>query len=244
MCTLSWLGEPDGYALYFNRDERLTRAPALPPARADLNGVAYLAPTDGDFGGTWIGVNEHGVTIALLNRYAETPTEPGPGRVSRGLLVRSLLDARTAGRAIDRLAPGTLGRYQPFTLAAVDPGREVLITGWTGTLLLRALVERPGMIRTSSGRDQAEAERIRGATWHDMLGPDSVTRELLDRFHRSHDPERGPFSVCMHRPEAATRGYTVISVDPHRVELTHVEGAPCEGGPVTTLSLPRRGEPA
>ncbi len=244
MCTLSWLGEPDGYALYFNRDERLTRAPALPPTRGEREGVAYLAPTDGDFGGTWIGVNEYGVTIALLNRYAESPPDPEPNRVSRGLLVRSLLDARTAGRAIDRLAPATLGRYQPFTLAAVDPGREVLLTDWTGALLLRALVETPGMIRTSSGRDQAEAERARSAAWRAMLGDGPVTRDRLDRFHRSHDPERGPFSVCMHRPEAATRGYTVVTVETHQVQLAHVDGAPCEGGPVTTLSLPRRGEPA
>jgi Transport and Golgi organisation 2 len=244
VCTLSWLGETDGYALYFNRDERLTRAPALPPTRGELDGVAYLAPTDGDFGGTWIGVNEYGVTIALLNRYTESAADPGPNRVSRGLLVRSLLDARTAGRAIDRLAPASLAPYQPFTLAAVDPGREVLLTDWTGTLLLRSLVETSGLVRTSSGRDQAEAERVRSAAWRAMLGDGPVTRDRLDRFHRSHDPERGAFSVCMHRPEAATRGYTVITVDTHRVQLAHVDGAPCEGGPVTTLSLPRRGEPA
>lgn len=240
MCTLSWLPEPEGYALYFNRDERVTRSAARPPARAELNGVAYLAPADGDFGGTWIGVNELGVTVALLNRYGETPTEPGPNRVSRGLLVRSLLDGPSAQRIMDRMAPERLDRYQPFTLCAVDPASAILVADWTGTAVLPSRVDAPGLVRTSSGRDQARAEAVRADTWRRLAGPGPVTRELLDRFHRSHEPERGAFSVCMHRPEAATRGYSVVTVSPGEVRLAQVDGAPCEGGAPVVVSLPRR----
>ena len=36
----------------------------------------------------------------------------------------------------------------------------------------------------------------------------------LRRLHRSHLPERGPFSICMHRSDAATVSYTVSNQGP------------------------------
>ena len=36
MCTASWLTAADGYELYFNRDERLSRARSLAPRESSL----------------------------------------------------------------------------------------------------------------------------------------------------------------------------------------------------------------
>ena len=107
MCTLSWL--PDragqGYALWFNRDELHTRAPELAPRELrTADGIAWLAPTDPDSGGTWLAVNQFGVTAALLNDYDTGWTPPsGRARESRGRLVPATMSATRAAEAIARM---------------------------------------------------------------------------------------------------------------------------------------------
>lgn len=245
MCTLSWLPDGTGYLLLFNRDERRSRGPALPPARQLIGGTAVLAPRDSDFGGTWIGVNEHGVAAALLNRYDDTPADPGAPRVSRGLLLASLLAAPTAEALMQDLGAGGLGHYLPFTVGATGPGSALYLADWTGRTLERSVTRHPGLVRTSSGRDQREAELVRGRVWHELAADaGGVSAEALEHLHRSHRPERGAFSVCMHREEAETQSLTTIRVDASGVSLRYVPGPPCLAAtPVLarlSLEAPRR----
>lgn len=238
---MSWLPATDGYTLLFNRDERRTRAPGIPPTLAERSGLAYLAPIDGDAGGSWIAVNEMGVTVALLNRYDDTPIDDVAGRVSRGLLLVTTLDAPTAPDVLDRLSNDALAPYLPFTLCAVDPGSSVLVADWTGRSVERSTVARAGPVRTSSGRDQRRAESLRAGVWRDLVaGVDALDVELLDRFHRSHAPERGPFSVCMHREEAETQCLVGVTVRGRVASMTYVPGAPCLGRAATVRYLALR----
>jgi len=46
MCTVSWIHDSDGYEVLCNRDEKLTRQPALPPQIRERDGIRYLAPVD------------------------------------------------------------------------------------------------------------------------------------------------------------------------------------------------------
>lgn len=69
MCTVTWLIDAEGYTVFFNRDELKTRSHARPPTIRKQNGVNFIAPLDLDGGGTWIGVNEFGVTCSVLNNY-------------------------------------------------------------------------------------------------------------------------------------------------------------------------------
>src|SRR3982751_1081178 len=69
MCTVSWIRTREGYQLLCNRDERHTRRPAQAPTVREDQGVQFIAPIDGDEGGSWIGVNQFGLTLCLLNRY-------------------------------------------------------------------------------------------------------------------------------------------------------------------------------
>jgi hypothetical protein len=89
-----------------NREEAYAR-PGTPPQRV-ANGVRFLAGLDPQAGGTWLGVNAHGVLVAVTNRpKSQVPARPR----SRGLLVRDLLQCRSAaeaaqaaGRELDRNA--------------------------------------------------------------------------------------------------------------------------------------------
>lgn len=240
MCTLSWLPQPSGYFLCFNRDERRTRAPGAPPSLHRADGLRFAAPIDGDFGGTWIGVNEAGLSVSLLNRYEDSPVDPAGGTVSRGLLVKALLTSSSLDELARRVAGDDLGRYQPFTLCAAAPGLPLAIYDWTGERLLAAAHEAPGMVRTSSGRDQREAELIRGQVWKTLATTrTAIEAGTLTEFHRSHRPEKGPFSVCMHREEARTQSLCTVAVSDLGIELGYFAGPPCESPPFSSVRLER-----
>src|SRR5437879_10092887 len=79
-----------------NREEFYARGGSPPrlldgPARA----VAGLDPVGG---GTWLGLNAHGVLVAVTNRAKSRPPERPR---SRGLLARDLLGCATAAAAVE-----------------------------------------------------------------------------------------------------------------------------------------------
>jgi hypothetical protein len=238
---VSWAPIVDGYALYFNRDERRTRGVGSPPVLRQQDGVSFAAPIDPDAGGTWIGVNDRGVTVCLLNRYGDTPLDPPGPRPSRGLLVLELLAAVDAARVIERVLGRPLGELLPFTICAVDSGGVVHLADWTGTESLLSEVTRPGMVRTSSGSDQRQAEHLRSEALHRLAIGTPISPELLDRFHRSHLPERGRFSVCMHRDEAETQSLSIVRVGRAEAVLEYAAGSPCRGGSSVRARLPLAG---
>jgi len=84
MCTLiAAIGEVPGFPLVLagNRDEDPARNGSLPDIVC--RSPRIWAGLDPKAGGTWLGLNEHGVVVALTDR--STP-EPNPDLRSRGLL--------------------------------------------------------------------------------------------------------------------------------------------------------------
>ncbi len=90
MCTVTWWQEQGSWELFCNRDEQRSHLPARPPRLSGRAGARFLAPVDGDAGGTWIAGNEHGLGLCLLNDYESEPRSLALSRISRGLLVRDL----------------------------------------------------------------------------------------------------------------------------------------------------------
>ncbi|HYA49725.1 MAG TPA: NRDE family protein [Streptosporangiaceae bacterium] len=240
MCTLSWLPEPGGYRLWFNRDERRTRTAALSPQRRTHGSLPFVAPLDPEFGGSWIGSNARGATFCLANRYHGAPTMPPANRISRGLLLASLLDAPTCLEVAARVERAELKRFEPFTVAGFEIGSTVLLLQWNGRRLDAAQHPGPGLVLTTSGHDQAEVEAARR-----RLFDDAVTRAggwtpaLLRELHGSHLPIRGPASICMHRDEAETVSLSEVAVQASRVAFTYWPGSPCQDLEPVQMTLDR-----
>lgn len=240
MCTATWLtlAAPGSYELFFNRDESHLRGRARSPEI--LEGKAILAPRDTDAGGTWIAANAQGVTVCLLNRYKDAERVPvaQDRRRSRGLLVLDLATSGSVAEVANALEAEELDRYPAFTvLAAAPDGEEPTAFHWTGRELLTP--ETPIWPVCSSGYDAEAATRARQALWREMSGLEmsgtstDATDQALE-LHRSHRPERGALSPCMHRFEASTVSLTVVSVEAHRVGMRYADGPPC----TTPLSDP------
>src|SRR5262245_31820929 len=98
MCTVTWIRAENGYQLFCNRDEKLTRRPSAPPKCVKSDCIWFVAPIDGDFGGTWVATNALGVTLCLLNGANLTgiaACDLQKKRRSRGHLIPELIGARS-----------------------------------------------------------------------------------------------------------------------------------------------------
>lgn len=239
MCTATWLIEPDGYQLFFNRDESVRRGRALAPELLSLGGVRALAPLDPDAGGTWLGVNEWGLCLGLLNGWQ---ARPASGRErSRGLLVREHLDARTADELASRLAAAELGAYRAFSLLVLEPGRNARVHHWNGERLEQGVPDLP-LCSSSLDGTRARSERRRSFERLSAEGGPGgpLQAGLLERFQSSHLPERGPWSPCMHREDARTVSASRVQLGPEGVVFRYADGAPCETAFGIERVLPRR----
>ena len=233
MCTAAWLIRPGGYELYFNRDESIRRLPARPPSFATLAGVRCLFPVDGDAGGTWLGVNELGVTLGLLNSAGESDG-PLPIR-SRGLLVVDCLDVGSGRELEQRLRASDLSRYRGFRLACFAPDEEPLLFVWDGAVLTRETAQLP---LSSSSLDARRAEAERRAVL-ERMARGGLDRSRLEAFQASHEPERGPWSPCMHRSDASTVSASRVVVGRDAIDFRYAPGPPCTTGFGESLTLPR-----
>ena len=233
MCTATWIRTRSGYEVFFNRDELATRKPALPPAARVREGVRLLAPEDGDAGGTWIGVNEYGVAVGLANG-----PETAPAPRSRGQLVLDLLAAASVADVGRRFRAVDPSRHRPFALFAIEPGGELGI--WSSDA--RTIERRPGSdegpILVSSSRDAERARKERTALLERLARSNGgLDARLLAAFHASHEPERGPYSPCMHRDGASTVSLTHVVVGDRGIEMEYRAGSPCEAGRVVARRL-------
>jgi len=146
MCTVSWLLANDGYQVFFNRDEQKGRALAHSPKYFNDLGVKYLMPVDPVGGGSWIAMNQAGLSICLLNYYQQKP--PETELISRGLLVKSLISNTSLTKIRSALKKLHLHRYAAFTLL-VFPSHltaqvgDVYAVRWDGNELKTVMAESP-----------------------------------------------------------------------------------------------------
>lgn len=241
MCTVTFIARRHGYALGMNRDEQITRVRALPPARHRIGSREALFPSE-PHGGTWIGVTDAGATLALINWYSIT-ARVASQTFSRGEVVRLGLASHSPVHVDATLTEMPLTRVNPFRLIGVFPTEKTVVE-WRWNLQRLERLDHPWRtsIWISSGFDEPGAQQARGKTFSEALGQSSVgSTDWLRRLHRCHAPERGPYSICMHRADAATVSYTEVTVSGRSAAMRYTPGAPCstKARPVLRLQLHR-----
>lgn len=236
MCTVSWLHRKDGYLLLCNRDERHTRKIASGPRLGVKRGVSFIAPVDGDHGGSWIGVNQFGLTLCLLDSYGAAHDAADRVFRSRGLLLTDLLDCRDSLQVIEHVSDIKLDPFQAFTMVIVSVGKPAALVCWNGSERRTDLDAEARMPLTSSSLKDPNVVGLRRKLFCDMVvRRGQVDPELLDCFHRSHLPEQGPYSVCMHRNDASSVSLSVVTVTPETVEFSYHSNSPCLPAPTSKV---------
>lgn len=227
MCSVSWLLEENGYQVFFNRDEQKTRALAMPPKQYQVNGVDIIMPLDPTGGGSWISINEFGLSLCLLNNYQGIVPD-GP-LISRGLLLKNMSSSRNIAQLTEAFHRLELSSFAPFTLLAFAPNLTqhngvVVAYKWDG--VQQSIVETDSPL-FSSGVDLARVQAYRQAKYDQLISTGKNQQNLL-MFHSHHHSEQPHLGTCMHRSDAHTVSFTHLRNRHGQASMFYAPGAPFE----------------
>jgi hypothetical protein len=202
-----------------NRDERLTREPALPPTIWAAGVRRALMPIDPPSGGTWIAANDAGLVFVLLNANPAAPVQTGD--ISRGTIIPTLVGCGSVSRAVAEAQHIRADRFAPFQLLIAD--RHEVVDCWPDgdRIRHRRSCLRGAILRTGSGLGDALVAGPRQALFRRTLTGAHDVRAAQDKYHRHRWPGREAISVNMRRHDAATVSRTIIEVREGSVRLSY-----------------------
>lgn len=214
----------DRCLITMNRDDLIAR-PEAPPRLDVSHGAHMIAPLDLKAGGTWIGLNRHGLVACLLNRHDRAAPLDG---LSRGLIVPEALLGRDVAMAFDRVTGLDLSRFAPFTCVIVSRAAQMRID-WTGRELssLELCAEAFWMTTSSSVSEREVAAKRRGL-FDQLVRPSADSQSALIDFHTSSQPQEAWWSPWMTREHAHTKSMTQICLTHHENHLHYWDRAHVE----------------
>lgn len=227
MCTLSWRVDANGYQVFFNRDEQRTRAKALPPKCLLHDGVKVIMPTDPEASGSWISVNESGLSLCLLNFYQGSL--PQGKLTSRGKLITLLSSSCDSNSLYLKLAAINLNNFAPFSLVCFSREQtlnntiQISAFQWDGGKLEKVFPQQP-FLSSSVKFEEVGSYRKKIYSKHVKTG----NPEEFLQFHKAHSENKDYRSVCMHREDAKTVSFSHIFVDQNRIEFNYTDDSPCK----------------
>jgi hypothetical protein len=256
MCTLVMLrrpGTPWPLLLAANRDEVLSR-PWRPPGRHWPDRAEVVAGQDELAGGSWLGINDHGLVAAVLNRVDSLG--PASGKRSRGELVLDALDFEDAASSAAALVDLDPDAYRPFNLVIADavnaywlrhagglPGFafRTLDGSWREVDALHVHEDRALPGRSPAIERRPVPPGLTMLTARDLNDPNSARIRLhRPRFEAAQvpDPATGDWSGwidCLGSRESArddpTDAMTIVTDADYGTVCSSLVGVPPEGAP-------------
>jgi uncharacterized protein with NRDE domain len=246
MCTLAlYLRQFENYPLVVaaNRDEHFSR----PSGRPQLltKDPPIFGGKDLVAGGTWLGVNAHGMVSGIVNRRA-APAQSRETVRSRGLLCLDMLRAKDTVQARERLEREIGPAYQPFILLVASE-EAAFVAFNTGGKINRIELDAGLHIFsntsfTDSGGGKLDQARELFAAAANPLGTrlkrsraqlDSaveVLRGVLSSHDSANNSQEPRDAICVHAaPDYGTVSSSIIffAAVERKFHFYHASGAPC-----------------
>lgn len=208
-----------------NREEFFGRPATLPCIQAGNPRV--LCGSDERAGGTWLGVNQHGLVVGVTNRAkSSVPDRPR----SRGLLCRDLLDCTSAVEAAARgLAEVETGRYAGANFACFDPSSAMVVHGGD----VPRIVELDAGVHILTNGDVDDRDDPRQFFARKFLAarfPRSIESfvDLAVVLCRQRADDAGEPTIILRGPDWGTVSSTVLAVArrPEEARYLHSAGPP------------------
>lgn len=206
-----------------NREEAYSRGGTPPqilpgPCRA-------VAGVDPVAGGTWLGVNAHGVLVGVTNRpRSQPPSQPR----SRGLLARDLLACRSARAAAD-LAAKELDqqRYAGCNVVCVD--RDNLYVLQAGDWLrVRPLPSGLHVLTAHDVNDDHDPRQVHAHGWLSQREY-ATSRQCVEALKElCGQTGNGDPPICLRGEQGGTVSSSIIALrqPPRRSSYLHAQGPP------------------
>jgi uncharacterized protein with NRDE domain len=210
-----------------NREEFFDR-PTQPP-RIQSGRPRVICGIDRKAGGTWLGVNQHGLAVTVANR-PKTVVLPEPR--SRGLLCRELLNLETAVRAADHAARElATGRYAGANFVCADATSALIVHGGDSTEVIEL---PPGLHVLSNGNvnDLADERQdlVRRLLTLQRLDSAVAFLAVASRTFSRRPDTSGRRGVVLHGPDYGTVSSTLLSLPKktHNSVFHYAPGPPSE----------------
>jgi hypothetical protein len=205
-----------------NREENYARPTQHPKIQSGTPRV--ICGIDRQAGGTWLGVNQFGLLVAVTNRRKHmVPIEPR----SRGLLCRELLDLRNAKDAAERAVKElSTGAYAGANYLCADARYAAVVHGGNR---IEAVELTPGLHLISTGNvDEPNDERHelvrRMLTLHKLDSAVTFLAVASRAFSRKADAS-GRRGVVLVGADYGTVSSTLLSL-PRKVQQSVFQYAP------------------
>jgi len=226
MCVLliAWkLSEAMPLVVAANRDEARQRA-SLPPSVQRLGERRVLLPRDQVAGGTWLGVNDAGVAVAITNR-ADGSFDSQ--RASRGQLPLAALAMRSATEVLSMLKVRTAETlFNSFNLFCADR-EHAWVARWDGSLQVTKLSPGAFVLTNSHNLDELQVPEFHALPWRAADAPklrDAMQALLGD--HAGRDATGYP--LCKHGARYGTVSSSVFfPTGKSTWEMAFSSGNPC-----------------
>lgn len=224
MCTLLiWKNRRPGHPIVIaaNRDEFEGRA-ASPP-RELVEHPLVVGGRDDVAGGTWLGISEYGIVVALTNRRRSGKHDPS--KRSRGQLVLELAQHPTVAAIRAHLEHLDPHAFNPFVLVAIDVEHGMYAQTDTAGLTLGTIPDGVHAVTnwefdaTSHPKGRRALELAK--TFDIAAGSEDQVAARLHALLSDHAPgerERDG-GLCVHRPDEhyGTRSSTIVMLADRRV---------------------------
>lgn len=219
-----------------NRDEFLDR-PSIEPALI-AHAPWVFAGQDLAAGGTWFGLNQHGMVVGLLNR--RRAYDPDPSRRSRGLLCLEILQTRSPSEAAVRLRATAGDAYNGFNMLVADAHHAFVATNPGGRGMQVDALPRGVHLLTNLALNDPTCPRIaKSSELFSALAlpvadelPDVIPRlrTILSDHRTALDPRSEIIdTLCVHRGGYGTRSSSIVAIDASaRARYWHAPGPPCQ----------------
>lgn len=241
MCTLAlYFRISDDYPIIVaaNRDEHFNR-PSVPPLRLGDN-PAIVGGKDLVAGGTWLGVNGHGLLVGVINRRPPGKQTAVEAVRSRGLLCLDLLRLKDTEQCLMFLDAHKEARYQPFTLLFCDRNDAYVSANAGETIQSMNLAPGLHVFSNTMLHDERTEKMDRAYSLfaallnHQKLSPSPADwmlplREVLsDHSLRNRDEPRE--AICVHGESSGTVSSSIIfySAREPRFRTFFCPGPPCQ----------------
>ena len=201
---------PDAPILVAANREEFYERPSQPPS-IQSGKPRVLCGIDAQAGGTWLGVNQHGLVIGVCNRRKMSSNYPSR---SRGVLCRELLKSNSAVHARDvAMEELSSGRYDGANFVCVDAESGWVVHGGNEI----DTVEMHEGLNIISNRDLNDPrdERVEMArrllTLHTLDSPVKFLAVASKVFARPPSPPGRP-SIVIREKDRGTVSSTLISL--------------------------------
>ena len=217
MCSLSIIERAGQRFITMNRDEARSRH-EYPTLHLDSPNVVY--PRDAQAGGTWFGVNDSGIVLALLNRYQDPQVQ---GKRSRGWLIPELLTLSTLDAMRGHIqSKVSVADYNPFDLVFID-AKQIYQLSWNGSQASWKTHAAPCFFTSSSLRP-LEVIALRHTTfaqWQANSNDAPLDAEaILQQLHwvETADPET---AIRMRRAQTHSKSLCQVTLESHSLHLRY-----------------------